>query len=81
MFISSEKDLIQEDPNSIEGSLSEPFADLENGILKGLELVAPFREGAVTVYLMRGEHFLVWGNKEYQPLAKENTFDVELTIK
>jgi hypothetical protein len=59
------------DPSLSDGTLEKPFIDIMNGIEKGREIVAPFTEGEIKIYLLKGVHFSLWNYSKYLPSAKD----------
>ncbi len=70
IFISNKIYSPPSDPQTSNGSLSEPISDLGEGIHKGLEILAPFTEGSLKIYLFKGDHYLLSPFERYSPSAK-----------
>jgi hypothetical protein len=84
IFISNLSDDIESfsDPNNSDGSLTQPFIDIMNGIEKGRELVAPFEKGEINIYLYKGTHFALWDYTKYLPSAKDlHSNNIAIIIK
>jgi hypothetical protein len=65
------------------GSLQKPFNFLNNAITRAIELGAEYKESTVTIYLMKGDHFVL--RKDYQmydpAISDETALTLNLVIK
>jgi hypothetical protein len=50
---------------SIDGTLNNPFFDILDALEKAQELCAPFTSCTTTIYLMKGDHFLLRMVRDY----------------
>ena len=59
---------ISEDIQLVDGSLLHPFPDLQDAITKGEEICAQVWSCNITIYLMKGDHYLLRGRDYYKPM-------------
>ncbi len=68
--------------NTRSGERDSPLTDLQNGLSKGIEILAPFPNGNLTIYLYSGDHYLLLNYTPYIPLNKlSNAHSYSITIK
>lgn len=65
-----------------DGSPDNPYIDLRDAISRAAELAAPVNQAIVTIYLTRGEHYILLDEDRYRPIGStlDNTNELYTLI-
>ncbi len=79
IYISNKNEDFQRISSERDGSILKPMIDLSNGIKKGMEQLAPYTTGVITVFLFKGDHYLLANYSHYIPInldTHSNNYDL-----